>query len=63
MLSHYVKLGETLASVAKLYEAEIEEIRQANHLENDFLLLDSLLVIPVTKDVFEFRLKGEDKTP
>lgn len=53
MISHYVALGETLESVAKLYHAESEEIMLANHLENDFLVLDSLLVIPVSEKIFE----------
>ncbi len=53
MISHYVALGETLESVARLYDADSNEIRQANHLENDFLVLDSLLVIPVSQKIFE----------
>jgi len=52
MISHYVALGETLESVAKLYRADSKEIMRANHLQNNFLVLDSLLVIPVSQDVF-----------
>lgn len=53
MISHYVKLGETLESVAKLYQADSKEILRANHLENDFLVLDSLLLIPVDQNIFD----------
>ncbi len=53
MLSHYVALGETLESVAKLYQSDSKEIMIANHLQNDFLVLDSLLVVPVSQNVFE----------
>jgi len=53
MISHHVSLGETLESIAKYYEAEKEEIKRSNHLSEDYLLVDSLLVIPVTQKVFE----------
>lgn len=53
MISHYVVLGETLESIAKLYQSDIKEIMRANHLQNDFLVLDSLLVVPVSQNVFE----------
>ena len=53
MISHYVALGETLESVAKLYQSDSKEIMFTNHLKNDFLLLDSLLVIPVSPKIFE----------
>ena len=53
MISHHVDLGETLESIAKQYEADSEEIKRSNHLTDDFLVVDSLLVIPVTQNVFE----------
>ena len=53
MITHEVKMGETLQSIAKLYEADVDEIRVANHLEYPFLQLDSLLVIPVSKKIFD----------
>ncbi len=53
MISHYVALGETLESVGKLYHADSKEIMLTNHLKNDFLILDSLLVIPVSQNIFE----------
>ena len=52
MISHYVALGETLESVAKLYQSDSKEIMRANHLQNEFLVLDSLLVVPVSQNVF-----------
>ena len=53
MISHNVALGETVESISKLYRADINEIITSNHLENNFLVLDSLLVIPVSQDIFE----------
>ena len=53
MISHNVSLGETLEQIAKFYEADKEEIKRSNHLADDYLLVDSLLVIPVTQKVFE----------
>ncbi len=53
MVSHYVKLGETLESVAKLYKVNMEVIRIANNLKNNFLVLDNLLLIPVSQKMFE----------
>ena len=53
MITHRVKLGETLESIAKKYEANTDEIRMANHLDDPYLLVNSLLVIPVTQKIFE----------
>ncbi|TET87276.1 MAG: LysM peptidoglycan-binding domain-containing protein, partial [Sulfurovum sp.] len=53
LISHYVSLGETLESIAKLYRTDIDEIIISNHLEDNFLELDSLLVIPVSKKTFD----------
>ena len=53
MISHYVKLGETLESIANVYESTTLEIEKANHLMNEYLTLDQLLVIPVSQKVFE----------
>ena len=57
MISHTVALGETVESIAKLYDVDAEEIIASNHLNNDFLVLDSLLVIPVNKKTFDKILK------
>jgi membrane-bound lytic murein transglycosylase D len=53
MISHNVRLGETLEDIAKYYDADKEEIKRSNHLVDDFLIVDALLVIPVTKNIFE----------
>ncbi|PTB87993.1 lytic transglycosylase [cyanobacterium G8-9] len=53
MITHTVVMGDTLESIAKLYDADVDEIRVANHLEFPFLTLDTLLVIPVTQIIFE----------
>ncbi|MEA2048211.1 MAG: transglycosylase SLT domain-containing protein [Campylobacterota bacterium] len=57
MISHYVALGETLESIASLYQADVQEIMHTNHLENTFLVMDSLLVIPVTQKQFDAMAK------
>ena len=53
MLSHNISLGETLESIAKQYEADVEEIKISNHLTDDFLTVDDMLVIPVNQNIFE----------
>ncbi len=53
MISHNVSLGETLEDIAKYYEADKEEIKRSNHLADEFLTVDALLVIPVTQNIFE----------
>jgi membrane-bound lytic murein transglycosylase D len=53
MISHYVRMGETVKSIAALYEAQSDEIRASNHLKNDVLTLDSFLAIPVSQKIFE----------
>lgn len=53
MITHKVVLGDTLETLAKRYDADMDEIRVANHLEYPFLTLGTLLVIPVTKTIFE----------
>ena len=57
MIPHIVSLGETVESIAKLYDANVDDIISSNHLQNEFLVLDSLLVIPVSKEVFDNILK------
>jgi len=53
LLSHYVKLGETSQSIAKQYYTTSEEIKIVNHLNDDMLELDKLLLIPVSQKLFE----------
>jgi membrane-bound lytic murein transglycosylase D len=53
LISHYVSLGDTLEDIAKKYHTNTEEIKTANHLSDDTLTLDTLLVIPVTQELFE----------
>ena len=53
LITHCVKLGETLESIAKQYESDVDEISVVNHLEYPYLTVDSLLVIPVTQKIFE----------
>jgi membrane-bound lytic murein transglycosylase D len=53
MVSHNIGLGETLESIANLYEADVEEIKASNHLTEEYLTVGNMLVIPVTQDIFE----------
>ena len=52
MITHKVVLGDTLEKIAAMYDADVDEIRVANHLEFPFLTVSDLLVIPVTETVF-----------
>ena len=52
-ISHYVVMGNTLESLAKQYQTDPEEIKEANKLEDDALTLDTLLLIPVSEVLFE----------
>jgi membrane-bound lytic murein transglycosylase D len=53
LISHRVKIGDTLESIAITYRAEVTEIMQANHLMDTYLEVGQFLVIPVTQNVFE----------
>ena len=53
LISHYVSLGETLESIAREYNSSTEEIKAVNQLNDDFLLLDMFLLIPVSQALFE----------
>ncbi|HEC45904.1 MAG TPA: LysM peptidoglycan-binding domain-containing protein [Epsilonproteobacteria bacterium] len=53
LISHYVSLGDTLKELAEKYHTDIEEIKTANNLSDDALTLDTLLVIPVSQELFE----------
>jgi len=53
LISHTVVLGDTLESLAKVYNSSKEEIMLANKLEEEALTVDTLLLIPVTEALFE----------
>ncbi len=57
LISHYVNLGDTLESIAQQYESNSEEIKRANQLDDMYLTLDTLLLIPVSQKLFEETLK------
>jgi len=61
LISHYVVLGETLGQLATKYHTSVNEIIDTNHLEDNFLYLDQLLIIPVSKNIFESTLLGATK--
>jgi len=58
LISHVVKMGDTLESIAKKYHSSIDEIKMANKLEDDFLTLDSFLLVPVSRKTFEEILRA-----
>ena len=53
MISHIVKLGDTLSSIAKSYSTTISEIKDANYLSDDYLVVGSILIVPVVKSIFD----------
>jgi len=53
MVMHRVKLGDTLEYIAKRYHTNIDSIRFANHLEDEFLVVGTFLAIPVNKQIFK----------
>jgi len=53
LISHNVLLGETLKSIADKYASSPDEIMMVNHLESHNLKLNQLLVVPVSKHIFE----------
>jgi len=61
LISHYVKIGESLTSIAKKYKTDSTEIIRANHLKDEYLTVEQFLVIPVNKSIFENTLVGTSK--
>jgi len=61
LLSYSVHIGDTIESIAKIYDADMSDIMQANQLMDTFLEVGQLLVIPVTKKVFEKSLQNKSK--
>jgi LysM repeat protein len=53
LVSHKVALGETLDQIARSYGSTVEEITLANQLKDTFLELNTTLLVPVNKEVFE----------
>ncbi len=52
-ISHYVVMGDTLKTLAQKYETDKDEIKEANKLDDDALTLDTLLLIPVSQELFD----------
>lgn len=53
IITHKVKLGDSLKSIAQKYHSTMLNIKSNNALENDYLILDTLLIIYVDKEMFE----------
>jgi membrane-bound lytic murein transglycosylase D len=58
LVSHRVAMGDTLEHIAEKYHSCVDEIKTVNRLEDDFLILDSLLLIPVSRETFEKMLRS-----
>lgn len=57
LVSHLVSKGDTIKSIARKYKTTPIDIIIANQLSSEKLKPDSLLVVPVTKEVFR-RISG-----
>lgn len=60
-VSHYVKLGETLESIALMYHTQSEAIMRENHLKDIYLSVGQFLVVPVSQEIFENISIGSSK--
>jgi len=49
LLSYHVKLGDSLDVIAKRFDTTIEDIKIANHLDEEYLSVGQLLIIPTNK--------------
>lgn len=56
MLPYEVKLGDTLEKIAAIYHTDPESIKVANRKTYDFLEVGELLIVPVSKALFEKHL-------
>ena len=45
-LTYTVKKGDTLYSIAKLYNSSIDELKNINNLKNDILTVGEILILP-----------------
>ena len=59
LLSHVVQMGDILENIAQKYHSSAEEIKTANKLEDEFLELGSILLVPVSREVFEKMLQAQ----
>ena len=58
LLPYEVKLGDTIETIAKVYQSDPESIKAANHKKDEYLEVGEFLVIPVSKEIFETAQKG-----
>jgi len=49
LISYHVKLGDTLESIAQKFNTTVEDIKIANHLDEEYLSVEQLLIIPTNK--------------
>jgi len=61
LLSHRVKMGETLESVASEYGSSAAMIKRVNGLHSENLLLGQMLLIPVSRERFDTSLANMDR--
>ena len=48
-VTHVIESGETLLTIAGLYDVTVDDIRQANNLTNDLINIDQELIIPILR--------------
>jgi len=60
LLSHYVKLGETVGSIASVYKSSTAEIMRLNGMDTENLFVGQMLLIPVSENQFERSLREDD---
>jgi len=56
-ISYHVKLGDSLKFIAKKFDTTIEDIQIANHLEEEYLSVGQLLIIPTNEPKINKKLK------
>jgi len=58
LISHIVKMGDTLEYIARQYGSSVEEIKHTNKLKYEFLELGAILLVPVSEKTFEKTLRS-----
>jgi membrane-bound lytic murein transglycosylase D len=59
MITHNVRMGESLATIAKKYRITVEDLYRVNKRgEGESILLGTMIIVPVTQEVFEEYAEG-----
>jgi len=60
LVSHVVQIGETVEELARMYHTSAKEIEALNYLEDPYLEVGSILLVPVDREAFEKLLRTRD---